>query len=363
MASPAPVALEDLLTTTRSLVQNFESVLSTPPTSSTSASKTTIDPFAVLKDASELVKAHATKLGLLLLNKPFTPTAVAKVFSEISSTCLPAMMGAVELLGTSVHWGSCVEQEIKSAVRQLIAAIMELVKDIERVHAMKGKAEAPLRKQQSDSTLASTGQVWSACDSLIELATLGPAGVVCKKAKDYQALLRDAIDELKDFSADVDEGYSDDAASDQDGDVHFGPSSIPSSQPELRAQVESSVKKLGLLEVAYKAVNIRWLKTFPFDVPGPDSNEPNGSRERKIQRVRHLDRVMSLLKQVPDEVDELAGKFYDLDGKAADAQLRRCCSTMTEAVDVIKDSSQESDIPLVQTFSDFITKWKGLMQS
>lgn len=359
MAPDTTVPLPDLVKSTKQLLDRFQNLLASP--SQVSPLQSPPDPLAVLKDASTLVKAHATKLGLLLLNKPFTASAVAKVLSEVSGACIPAMMGAVELPGSSVHWGASVEREVKNAMRQMIAAVGELVMDIERVSSTDGKSDV-LRKQQSDSTLASTGQVWSACDTLIALAALGPAGIVCRKADEYRALLRDAIDELKEFSAEEDEGYSDDAASDQDSDVQFGPGKLPQSRPELRSQIEASVKKLGLLEVAYKAVAKRRLKTFPFGRPdsGGAVLDSNGAASVG-QRIERLDKVMSLLKEVPEEVDELAGKYYEMDSAGATSQLARCCTAMTCAVDMVKDGWDDSKPSEQDIFAAWVDKWKGLL--
>lgn len=349
MASEPPT-LAALLASTKHLLQQFSANLLTTPseTLSTQTSSGSPDPLAVLKDSATLLKAHTTKLGLLLLNKPFTPSAVTKVLLEVSRTCIPAMMSAVEILGTT--YGVTVEAEVRGSVRQTFIAVQELCKDIEAVSTSPDKQDL---KKQSDSTLASTGQVWSACDNMLELVKLGPAGIVCKKAEEHRQLLRDAIEELKEFSTEEDEGYDDDDVSDQDSDVRFGPSKVPSSRPELRAQVQSSAKKLGLLDVAVKAVTKRRLKSFPFSLTASNA-----------KAIKQLDTVMGCLKELPDEVDELAGRFYELNETGATAQLDVCVATLSKAVTLVKDGwlGDPPDASEEKPFTEWVDKWKAALQ-
>lgn len=358
MPANAP-PLSELLASTQHLLDRFSTSLSSdvPTTSSSTSHTAQPDPFAILNDAAKLLKAHATKLGLLLLNKPFTPSAVAGILSEISGTCIPAMMGAVEILGS--RYGTTVGAEVRSAVRQLVMAVIELSKDIGTVSKSPEKQDL---KQQSDSTLASTGQVWSACDELMKLATLGAVGIICRKAEEHRQLLRDAIEELKEYSEEADEGYSDDEVTDQDSDVQFGPSKIPADRPELRTQVQTSVKKLGLLDVAMKAVAKRRLKSFPFGTSGEQArNETVGSKQDPVEQ---LNTVMDCLKQLPEQVDELAGKFYEFDEAGAEKQLQFCCATLTKAMDLVKDgwANSANDTGENAAFADWVVKWKGLLQ-
>ncbi|KAF2097027.1 hypothetical protein NA57DRAFT_57637 [Rhizodiscina lignyota] len=371
MPPPAPTssALPALLESTHHLLARFQSLLlnssastasqsQSPESSSTSPP----NPLSVLADAAKLLKAHTTKLGLLLLNKPFTPSAVVKVLSEITGTCLPAMMGAIELLNTpsGVCWGSCVEKHVKSKVNAVLGAVGELVKDIERV--AKGEDAARTQKQ-SDSTLASTGQVWSTCDALVTISATSPADIVIKKAEEYRSLLRDAIDELKEWAEEEDEGYDDEEVSDQDSDVQFGPSKCPTNKPELRAQVEGAVKKLKLVEMGYKALGKRRLKTFPFE----DVGRPNGQTDETVKAqagVKKLDEVMDLLKRIPEDVDELAGKFYELDEKGAVVQLQKCCDSAINAVVLVKNGWDDSPEPgQDRAFADWVDKWIPLLRS
>lgn len=356
--------LSEVLTSTTHLLSHFTKLLSgSPSTSSYAPSQTSsnaADPLKTLNDAATLLKAHSTKLGLLLLNKPFTPSAVIKVLSEITGTCLPAMMSALEVVHASSPWrfGTVVEKEIRGRVRQVVSVVGELADDVRQVAAAEGaastsgdKKEADVRlRKQNNSTLASTAQTWAACDALLTPA-LSPASIVVAKAESYRALLRDAIDELKEWAEDEDEGFDDGEVSDQDSDVQFGPSKCPSGNTELKALVDRSAKTLGMCEVGIKALGKKRVKSFQFTTE-------DGEQQRK--RIQKLDNVLNRLGNVPEEADELAGKFYELDAVGAEKQLQRCCSVTIETVVMVLDGWDGVDED--KSFAEWIDRWKALLQ-
>ena len=117
---PDLTALVELTTTTQALLTQFLSTLSPPSAGSSTSSPTdqqpNIDALSLLKDASSLLKAHTTKLSLLLLNKPFTATAITRVLREIANTVVPAMMSGHQIVAarSSAHTAPrIVEAEVR----------------------------------------------------------------------------------------------------------------------------------------------------------------------------------------------------------------------------------------------------------
>ena len=55
-------------------------------------------------------------------------------------------------------------------------------------------------------SLAMTGTVWQACDAVIELKKLGIAGLAVRKAEQYRATLKDALEELQEWSEEESDG-------------------------------------------------------------------------------------------------------------------------------------------------------------
>src|SRR5438876_242251 len=116
------------LTTTLSLLRQFLSSLSTtpPPTTTTTNPPTASDPLPLLSTAATLTKAHTTKLSLLLLTPPFTPTAISGVLHDLSAGALPVMMTAVEQCSPEV-WGQTLSDEVRGGVRRVLRGLVALV--------------------------------------------------------------------------------------------------------------------------------------------------------------------------------------------------------------------------------------------
>lgn len=183
-------------------------------------------------------------------------------------------------------------------------------------------------------SLASTGVVWEACDSVIELSKLGIAGLLIKKADQYRDLLKDALEELQEWGEEESDGeeeggFSDDEDADgvdtsaQDAvDNIFGSQRhISSEDPEkIRPRLESAQKRLKLVVLMYQAVVKRRFKTLP-QLPHTETKEkPND--DPKI--IDCLDEVLDVFKKIPDITDELASAFYELDVAEIDKRMDEC---------------------------------------
>ena len=331
-------ALSDTITSTLGLVTQFVSSLVASQSEHTRASKAdkTIEdppnPLLVLRDSASLMKAHVTKVSLLAINKPFTPSAVTKVVKELSGTCLPAMMGAVQICEQEQDTCSAfMSKEVQARVRRVFLEIEALLQEVQSV------AHGNTSSARRDS-LASTGVVWESCDALIELEKLGIAGLAVQKAEQCRDTIKDAISELKEWMEgdDVDnEGQKDELLdSDDEGvegdrdsieDIFNAANSMPSDRPALKSLVEDAVEMLKKVVILYNAVIKRRLKNFKA--------VPAGNSESSAM---YLDRTIAHLKRMPHMADELASAFYDLDEQLAQAVLDKlvneasACGTSVE---------------------------------
>lgn len=361
------LSLLELAASTQTLVANFLEVLSTANSSAAaSLPPSPPDPLLVLRDAAALLKAHTTKLSLLVLNKPFTPSAIAGILREINATCLPAMMSAVELCRPDA-WTHVMNAEVRARARRLFKELEEMAKEVRAVAerevgaaqqngAAKGR-QATASGSARDS-LASTGVVWEACDALGELQRMGIVGLVVLKAEQYRDTLRDAIGELKEWEEEVDDegdeedGRDDSVGSDGDADsvegIFSAANKLSKGHGELRKQLEESLKKLRLTGTLYQALIKRRLKTFPRKSPtiAGDTEAPTPSRH-----LQTLDELMSVLKAIPETTDDLASAFYELDGKTAEDLLQRFQRDALSAVDIVKRNWEGND--------DEFTTWSG----
>ena len=392
---------------TRSLLSHFLTSLSNPspiplsikanaPSTQTSSSSSSPQPPAVLpllRDSAKLLKAHTTRISLLILNKPFTPSAIAVVLRELHSTCLPALVSSAELCDANVY-GTAMRTEIRARVRRALREAEQLVDEVEKVVEMENQ-DGQLSEYQEDSKgnrkrqivysedevkarqLTSTGLVWSACDSLVELADMGVVELAILKTNEQRLMLEDALAELKAWSEespatdgneddgavasqdnaahnnnDGDDDDNDDNDDNDDADILFGKTpTLPAGPSPLREILTRSLKKLQSLIILYRAISKRRLRSFPDDAMkktlSPSSSSPQPRPASK------LDALQNHLSGIPSTADELAAAFYSLDAPLAEIVLSRICATGVQAaLEVKMDWTGRED-----EFSEWLGKW------
>ncbi|KAG4443160.1 hypothetical protein IFR05_001392 [Cadophora sp. M221] len=330
----------DVLRSTVATTLALLSQLQTQAAPTGKGTKTDLNALDLGHDAAFLIRVHSTKLSLLIINKPFTASAITTVLRELVSGPFPGLASAVELCDAATYT-KAMNEEFKYQAGKVFTEFSTLVKAI----PLDGKVLSDDAKNGTGSTkgkgsLVMTGTVWQACDAVIELKQLGIAGLLIKKAEQYRATLKDALEELQEWGEEESDGEDGDTGSGDEDDAQAAVDDmfdnqrhIPSEDPEkIRPRLERSLKQLRLLSLMYQAVVKRRFKTlskFPF--PGPateNGNEPNGTPDT----IGCLNAVLDLMKSIPDIVDELASAFYELDGKEIDKRMGQCSITGLEVV-------------------------------
>ncbi|KAJ4349726.1 uncharacterized protein N0V89_008344 [Didymosphaeria variabile] len=250
--------------------------------------------------------------------------------------------------------------EVRAQVRRLLVAWGEVVGCVKRLaerrqalETAKGKAkdEGPTESERQD-VLAATGVVWEACDALIKLCDGGIAGLVVRKAEEWRSVLLDAVEELKEWGDDVDE--DEDEAEGSDGgfeseDEIFGAANkLGKGDKELKEVLDKSVKKLKMVGVLYQALIKRRLKIYP----GSAATGPTNGEAQK-DHMATLEELMKLLRSIPEQVDDLASAFYDLDEDEAKAMLDKCSGEAKSAAGLVKQNWTGTD----DEFTAWSTKW------
>ena len=343
--------LTDLITSTLALLTQFSASLTTTQSPPPDRIDNPPNPLLILSDAAKLVKAHTTKLSLLAINKPFTPTAITKVLRELSSTCLPAMMSATQICEQEKRmWGVMMHTEVQARVSRVFRELEMLLGEIRSIAS--GSA-LPARRD----SLSSTGVVWESCDALVELERLGIAGLAVQKAQQYQETIKDALKELQEWKEGTDldfEGQGDGLAdSDDEGvdgdrdsldDLFNAQNSMPKDRPELVALVEEAEGKIKKVVILYQALLKRRIKQFKGDqVEGSDEQQP----------VTRLDQLMASLRRMPHQVDDMVGKFYELDEKTAKETLDEIILSGRTACERMRTNWTRTE----DEFTPWLQKW------
>ncbi|KAL1301768.1 hypothetical protein AAFC00_005966 [Neodothiora populina] len=347
-----PQSLATLLASQKALLAQYLNHLSPNDLdSSTQLPSNPPNPLNVLRDSAKLLKAHTTKLSLLLINKPFTVSAITKVLRDISGTCLPAMMSAVDICRPDI-WGAFLKQHVMASVRAVIREMIVCYDEATNVanqelEALAGSAQATekVHQAQGRNSLVSTGLVWDACDVLINLDSIGIAGLAVRRAGEWRDTIKDATEELKEWE-EGDEEEDDDDDTDSMDDMFSAANALPRNRPDLKERLATANDKLKKICMLYAAISKRRLKTF---TPAIASIQKN---------IHTFDTLLTALKDLPDSVDDLASAFYDLNTDHVDRALQTCVDLATGAAQTVELSwTGEQD-----EFTTWVKKWSNLME-
>jgi hypothetical protein len=349
--------LIDLTKTTQALLTHYQSSLAptkdatqTPDTSSTEIA----NPLDVIKSSTTLLKSHTTTLSLLLINPPLTPSAIIAKIGDVSSGPLNSMVAAASYTpreGQRGDIGNMMRTEVKAQTRRLLGTWGEVLTMIlhmaEKRQNINGKDTGPTESEKQE-VLSSTGVLWDACEALLKLCEDGVVGLVVKQAQEFRAVLLDAIEELKEWGEDVKDDEDDAAGSDDEDEIFGASNKIGKDDKELKALLDTSVKKLKMIGMLYQALIKRRLKTYPASSTLEPTADANGTTPTPSKK---LDALMNTLKTIPETVDDIAGAFYDLDEDEAKETLDKCCGEANSAIELVRQSWAGGD--------DEFTAWSG----
>lgn len=374
---PPPKDLPKLISltqTTQTLLAHFQTSLA-PPTHKSSTSNDAPDlpngPLTAIHAATTLLKSHTTTLSLLLLTPPLTPSALIAKIGDVTSGALSGMVAAASYApsaGTRDDLGQIMRGEMREAVKRVVAAWSEVLRQVltmaEARKELAGKDAGPSEAERRD-VLAATGMVWDVCDRVLRLCDGGVVELVLKKAQQLRAVLLDAVEEMKEWGEDVasdseDEedkaegsGGEDDRFGDED-DFFGANNKIGKGDVELKALLDRSVKKLKMVAIMYQAVGKRRLNTFPA-VRGsnPASAVATNGEDKGDTPAQKLDKLMHILKTIPESVDDLASTFYELEQEEAEVALKKVCDEAKSAVEMMEKSWTGTD----DEFTAWAAKW------
>ncbi|KAF8851782.1 hypothetical protein BDZ45DRAFT_600911 [Acephala macrosclerotiorum] len=298
-------------------------------------------------DTASLVRAHTTKLSLLIINKPFTPSAITKILRELVAGPLPGLASAVELC-TAEKYTRAMSFDLEHWAGGVFVNLGTLVKAI----PLDGKVLSDDARNgtgtvEGNGSLAITGTIWEACDRVIELKKLGVAGLAIKQAEQYRDLLKDALQELQEWGEEDDDDEEQDASGDEDlddaqaaVDNMFSERHIPKDDPDkIRPRLESSLKRLRLLILMYQAVVKRRFKTLPqlpYLEPPPELK--GKAEDEDLGTVSCVDEVLNVMKRLLDITDDLASAFYELNGSEIDKKMDDCFLTSFGGVELLMEN-------------------------
>lgn len=299
-----------------------------------------LDCLALARDSAALIKAHSTKISLLIITEPFTPSAILTVLRELIQGPIPALASAVQQCHADLYT-KLVRRDLAWRCGRVLKELRELIQKVPndgKVLPQDKRTGMSVAKAEKGS-IATTGLLWSVCDEVISFANMGAAKHLVHRAEHFRDTIKDVMEELKEWSEEQDD---DDDDGGDDDDTHEGAvnnlatdlsnvnistqdmlddfmnseSTIPRDDPEkIRERLESTLRRLRLTVLLYQALIKRRLKTLP--------KLPLSSATDSII-VSRLDEVMPLLRKLSDRVNSLALAFYDLDSDEINRLMDQC---------------------------------------
>ncbi|KAJ9165805.1 hypothetical protein NKR19_g10 [Coniochaeta hoffmannii] len=388
-----------VVTTTISILSQLETAVSKLGSDSNASSSTdtvppldpTVDALAVARDSATLIKAHATKISLFIINKPFTPTAITKVLRELVAGPLPALASAAQLCDPK-RYTRAVSRDLAWRCGRVFRELKELVNRI----PTDGRVLSDAKKNSSfgigadKGSVATTGLLWSACDDVVTLASLGVAGYLMQKVEQFRDTLKDIMEELKEWSEEESSDEEDDdddnqgedtedeaygsadeeealghtvsqanqtqdtpsaartaATQDMLDDLMNSHTHIPRDDPErMRPRLDSCLRRLRLTVLLYQAALKRRFKALP-PLPPPSTADDTLSR---------LDEIMRLLKLLPERFGSIALAFYELDRELTDSMMETCFSEAFAVSELL--SKPWAAVDTKDEFADWVLKYQ-----
>ncbi|KAJ5170530.1 uncharacterized protein N7500_003313 [Penicillium coprophilum] len=350
--------LSVILGTTLTLIGQFQTALTTPPTAATEAAKDA-EALPLLTVSSSALKAQITKLSLLAVTSPFTHSAVGAVLRELNESVLPSLVTA-SLLVTPGQYTKAFHSEVLALVKTTLTELSVLIQEVKRVGEKKDQEkkdtgkESDVTKSEKDAVMLATGRAWDACDATTDVANKGVVGFVMRRVEQWRDLVRDAVEEIEDWDPEEeDDGFLDDLMGDEGksaGDDDDGDSDEDNEEEvaALQEQKKSTLRFLKPIAQVYPAVINNRLKNA--------GNVPLASSSG----VKRLESLMLNLQAIPDDVDEAAGALYEANFESSAEYLRKTKKCATQAVELVAlpwDAAKTKDDAPTDKFATWSKTW------
>ncbi|MCJ1415741.1 hypothetical protein MMC32_002074 [Xylographa parallela] len=330
----ALTTLKATIESTKALITQFETLIQTGALPNVPIDSSSPNAIALYSDAGAILKAQTTKLSLLVLNKPYTPSEITFILKSLCQECIPALVSACQLC-PSERYTNFLHRVIRASVGGVFKQYLELLDDIP-------VDERGIKSMRSQKTLRNTGVIWEGMDFAIKLAPMGLVAVALTKVEGYHDLFKDAIEEL--------EEWRDGDLSPMDSIANFAPKIKPietGAKEEMRPEArkpdinnieefdddlfnlpkhasaamlpvtKKAIETLKLIRLLYPALLKRRVKRFPtLDAQTPPDKFPTA------EQADRYDKIMLFCRLFGDDADNIAAALYAHDMDQVNSSLR-----------------------------------------
>ncbi|CAJ1050834.1 cyclin-D1-binding protein 1 homolog [Xyrichtys novacula] len=261
-----------------------------------------------LNQAVKAVSQEGTKLSLAFSKPPLPSQQDAEKLSD-------SMMKSVLTLSTVYYWlpksqGISLRRQIRDATVEVLEGVSQLLEVILR------SPQQSLTQEQ----LTSTGGVWSACDQFAQLPRDNKAAVLVVLS-DQSGVVKDALEEIEQALAEVQDPFSDVLEDEQGGDEPRGNQDTYWSEKDRRV--------IGQCHGLMKASAACLRKLMSAVRSNGDISTP--------QKLAQLDDLGDISKEISPGVDDLALCLYPpMDYIGVESNVAKLAALLKKVLEIIR---------------------------
>ncbi|QLL35023.1 hypothetical protein HG536_0H03990 [Torulaspora globosa] len=272
------------------------------------------DPLTEIGKLSQIIKAHSTKIGIICQPSKFFGNYPA-VFKEFQSfaNALFYLLSVLPLIHDGDMWAMYLVQKLDSTVINLLNGVSQLCDGIDKM-INEGKGD-------DEDRLACIGILWTACESLEEIAKKGNFQLLADNIRNSCGLVDDVLQDvdswLQDphFGADllIDDDFSDneDRESDKEG-----------SDDEVA--LEKMAEFLKLWQTRLKMIKLL-LSSFAKSMATNVYNAKN-------TKASILDKLNALQSLIVEQLDELFSDIFLSDASFSEDDFASSVSSLNDSL-------------------------------
>ncbi|OKL62488.1 hypothetical protein UA08_02715 [Talaromyces atroroseus] len=347
--------LHILLETALALSAQFQTTLdTTPPTAATAENDDAANPspLVLLSNSAKTLRAQVTKLSLLTITAPFTPSALCTSLTPVNDSVMPSMVTAVLML-TPGEYTKAFSLEARLLVKTALKEFSVLVEAITSFadELKKGEKKSELSKSEKEAITSQTGRVWDACDTITTLVTQGVVGHVVRRVQEWHDLVKDAISELEEWDPEED---------DADFEELLDVGDETAKDIEKNGKESDEEEEDDDIEALHeqKKSLLRALKPIAQIYPAIISNRcKKGGLTASKSQIAKLESLTSDLQSIPGHVDEAAGSLYESNLDDSVRYLNKAKTTAERAIELVIYPWTENSTITEQQQGDKFTIW------
>jgi hypothetical protein len=343
------------LTTTFALIDQFSAAVARSTDQPSAPAKehipsSTPSPLALLSASTASLKAQSTRLSLLTLTPPFTPSAVSKILSALNSSVLPSLLTAALLIvNEDRKYTASFSAEVGSLVKAILRDLHTLISCVEG-RSRHANPKEQLGEQQKHNITEAVGRVWESCDGLVTLADGGIGAFIVKKAEMWLGLIKDAVEELEEWDSEgdgVDGLFGEDTSqNDHTGDEAEEVSAAAEITKASVMRVLTRVPQSLHVVVKQRLRKWQWESPNSRDSFDGKASETRGSsssdHDCQLLRDQYVtaDHVLRGMQEVSETVDEMAEALYMGQLSRSDKLVNDVWKATVDVVGAVRNSNE-----------------------